>query len=303
MASSAQVIYAESFETASAGQFVAQSFPTNWTTWSNLPGGSEDGVISDTYAHSGTKSAKVLQTTAGGGPVDLLLLLGDSTQGNLLLTWYMYVPAGKGGYFNIQHIQDDPGAEYAAEFSFLTDGTISGTANNDAVTGVYPQDTWFNVALAVDLDAASAAFFIDAAPIATWDFDTQTDGTAGTNSLGSIDFFAYAGATTGTDGEYYIDDIAYSSIPSAIGEIDGSAVSLYPNPTTDRLFVELPTGTNRPRAELFDAAGRTVITSDRYTVLGDATRMELDLRALPAGIYSLRAITNGLTVVRTVVKD
>ena len=302
-ASNAQVIFSEGFETASAGSYVALSFPLHWSTWSASPGGPEDGVVSNTYAHSGLNSAKVLQTAAGGGPVDMLLLLGDSTQGNYLLSWYMYVPAGKGGYFNIQHFQDDPGAEYAAEFNFLTDGTVTGAANGDPVSGVYPQGEWFNVAIVLDLNSASASLLIDLAPITTWPFDTQSDGTAGTNQIGSIDFFAYAGAATGTDGEYYIDDVAFSSIPSSINEIDGASISTFPNPAGDQLFIDLPLGTNNPVAELLDASGREVARSSRYSNLGEALRMEMDLRAVPVGVYTLRVNNGDQPLVRKVVKN
>ena len=302
-ASKAQVIYSEGFETVSAGSYVALSYPTNWSTWSASPGGPEDGVVSNTYAHSGLNSAKILQTAVGGGPVDLLLLLGDSTQGNYLLSWYMYVPAGKGGYFNIQHFQDDPGGEYAAEFNFLADGTVTGAANGDPVSGVYPQGEWFNVAIVLDLNSASASLLIDLAPITTWPFDTQTDGTAGTNQIGSIDFFAYAGAATGTDGEYYIDDVAFTSIPSSISEIDGATMNMFPNPASDQLFIELPIGTNNPVAELFDASGRAVASSSEYSNLGEALRMEMDLRNVPVGVYSLRVNTGGQPLVRKVVKN
>ena len=63
----------------------------------------------------------------------------------------------------------------------------------------------------------------------------------------------------------------------------GAAVMLYPNPATDRLTISAPAATT---ASVTDALGRTVRTVALTT--GEAT---LDVTALPAGVYSVRAGT------------
>jgi hypothetical protein len=303
LASNGQLIYVENFEAYAAGSPMASVAPLYWDTWSGAPGGPEDGVVDDSLAHSGSKSLKILQTVAGGGPDDLLLLLGDSTSGNYVLTWYMYIPAGKGGYFNVQHLQDDPGGEYAADFIFQPDGTLDGEVNNSPVTGTYPQGAWFNVALYFDLNSASASLLIDLAPVTSWAFDTQTDGSSGVNQLGSIDFFAYAGSATGTAGEYYVDDLAFSSIAASIGELTEEQLLTYPNPAQNELFVEIPAGTSSPVAELYDASGRRMMVGDRYQAQGDARRLRLDLRNVPEGVYTLRMISGSRVLTRQIVKS
>src|SRR5262245_26156709 len=74
----AQVIFSENFEAYAAGSPLASVAPLHWDTWSGAPGGPEDGVVDDSLAHTGSNSLKILQTVVGGGPDDLLLLLGDS---------------------------------------------------------------------------------------------------------------------------------------------------------------------------------------------------------------------------------
>ena len=54
-------IFFEDFEAYTAGNLVACSNPTFWTTWSNAPCGAEDALVSSDFAYSGTKSAKIIQ--------------------------------------------------------------------------------------------------------------------------------------------------------------------------------------------------------------------------------------------------
>ncbi|HQO51001.1 MAG TPA: hypothetical protein PK939_11265, partial [Bacteroidales bacterium] len=67
---SREVVYADNFDSYTAGAHIAQTIPSNWTTWSNAPGGAEDGVFSADQASSGTLSAMI------SGTNDNLLKLG-----------------------------------------------------------------------------------------------------------------------------------------------------------------------------------------------------------------------------------
>lgn len=282
-----QVIVNEDFESYTVGSTIAASNPAQWSTWS---GGvvAEDATISNAYASSGTQSIAVIQTAAAGGPVDCLLLLGDSANGSYTLSWKMYIPAGKGGYFNIQHLEN-PGVEFAAEFVFRLNGTVLVTAAGDTASAPYPHGQWFQVDLTFLLDEATptATFNLDQAPVHSWAFNTQTDGTAGTNALGSIDFFAYAG-TNAADGEYYVDDVHYEKLGgTGVGEPGIPGVITYPNPVTDRLWVEWPAVGGAVQVTLCDAAGRS-IEELRPTGLAAGGRLGIDMGALPAGVYGLR---------------
>ncbi|MBN1337801.1 MAG: hypothetical protein JXA03_00680, partial [Bacteroidales bacterium] len=92
-------LYFDDFESYSVGQFLAVENPTWWTTWSNLPGSSEDAPITDAMAHSGTKSVLVQ------GSTDAILKLGDKTSGVYDLDFWYYIPTGFAGYYNIQHYE------------------------------------------------------------------------------------------------------------------------------------------------------------------------------------------------------
>ena len=299
IAASAQTtLYSDNFDGYTAGADVSVANPVNWSVW---PGGG-DQVISTTYAHSGANSMGCVSTVVGGGPGDLLLLLGDKTAGSHLLSWWMYIPAGKGGYFNIQHTQDVTTPSFAAEVILEDGGVISGMANNVALAGTYPQDTWFQVNLFIDLDNVTASFLIDLTPIATWPFDTETDGAAGPNQLGAIDFYSYGGGAP-TIGEYYVDDVSYLHISTiGIGENAlANAFSVYPVPSNDAITIANNSGNNAAQWRMMDMSGREVMTSSAMVVPGSTS--EVDITGLAPGAYTMELMDGGVRERHTVVRN
>ena len=290
------VLINENFDSYAVGTDISTVSPY-FSPW---PGGGST-IVSSTYAHSGANSLEFIATGAGGGPTDLLLLLGNQTSGVFGLSWWMYVPAGFGGYFNVQHTEEVTPPEFTAEVIFEDGGNISGTANATPITGTYAQDTWFQVILAVDLNNITAALAIDLTPIATWPINTETDGTVSTNQLGSIDFYAYGGGAP-TIGTYYIDDVLYSQLDVGIDEIGGADLATYPNPAMDHLYVEVPNGGSTPQVMLSDASGRVVAESRSFTTIGEKLQLKLDMSTLPSGVYTLRMTDGTSTLTRKVVK-
>lgn len=188
----------------------------NWIPWGLVDGAGDDAVISDAQAFSGTQSIEISE--AGGD--DLLLRLGDSTSGNYLLDWYMYVPAGNQGYYNIQKIQDNPGGEFGMEI-FFNDGG-SGTMNAGSVgatTFSFLQDTWMHIQHFIDLDNDIITLAIDGVEVFSWPFSYRASATTGgTIQLGAIDFFG------NTNNLYYVDDVFFRRLPPApAGNVCGTA--------------------------------------------------------------------------------
>ena len=202
--SSRAVVYADDFESYTAGDHIAQSIPEFWTTWSNAPGGPEDGVISAEQASSGTKSAMI------SGTNDNVLKLGNKTSGVYHVSWKMFVPTGFAGYYNFQHFEA-PGNEWAFEVYFDNNGTgYMHAGGNNAATFTYTNNQWLTVENFIDLDADLAQVYFDGALIHEWQFSLQAQGEPGTKQLGGVNF--YAGSTAGMTPKYYIDDVDYSAI-------------------------------------------------------------------------------------------
>ncbi len=103
------------------------------------PAGGEDGIISETFSHSPTKSVLIDET---GGATDLLWLLGDKTSDIYNVSFWMYIPSGFCGYYNFQHFEA-PGVEWAIEMYFHTDGSTKFIIAGDEIVMNYNHDTWF----------------------------------------------------------------------------------------------------------------------------------------------------------------
>lgn len=200
-----EMVYSDDFESYAVDDFLAQSNPDMWTTWSNAPGGDEDAQISDEQASVGTKSVKV------DGISDLILKLGNKTSGAYEISFDYYVPVGMGAYYNIQHYEA-PGIEWAFEIYFKADGTGFMNAGGDnAATFSYTQGQWFNINNYIDLDADWAQVYFDDVLIHEWQYSLQAQGEPGLLQLGAVNF--YAGVVTGS-GEtptYYLDDLYFDA--------------------------------------------------------------------------------------------
>ncbi|MFZ1332130.1 MAG: T9SS type A sorting domain-containing protein [Flavobacteriales bacterium] len=284
LATNAQtVIYSDDFESFTAGDMVAATDPVNWAIW---PGGG-DQVITTAFANSGANSIACIAATAAGGPGDLLLRLGDKTTGSYTLSWNMYVPAGKGGYFNIQHIEIPAAGSFAAEVIFVDGGTISGMAAGDSITGTFPQDTWFSVGMLFDLTAMTAVITVDGNVLSSFAFNTLTDGMAGPNQLGSIDFYSYGGGAPAL-GEFYIDDVLYVDLATDISVGENSAsntISIYPVPTHNLLSITNGNANGAASWQLVDLNGRLVMNAVQTIAAG--TTDQVDISGLASGIYMM----------------
>lgn len=89
-----------------------------------------------------------------------------------------------------------------------------------------------------------------------------------------------------------------TAAPLGLEDQKGSDFVVYPNPTTDRLFVVLSTAANEVAYQLVNLRGQLVRSGNLTN-----TRTEFSLENLPSGIYYLRITTGTSTGVRKVVKD
>ncbi|MBN2663154.1 MAG: T9SS type A sorting domain-containing protein [Bacteroidales bacterium] len=227
-------LFQDNFENGVVDEFVAETDTTGfWTTWSNNPGSNEDAVFSDAQNHTvgGSLSAHTIGVTT-----DLVLNFGNKISGIYAVEFFYYMPANKGGYFNIQHTEN-MGEEWAFECYFGNNGTGRLDADGSQISFNHANENWVKIYFIADLDDDSAFLYIDDALIHDWIFSHQSDGTAGIKQLGAADF--YAGALTGQSPEFYIDDVKYieleagSNPPTA--SIDISTIDVT-NPDTTVMF-------------------------------------------------------------------
>ena len=191
-----------------------------WTTWSNAPGGAEDGAVA---SFEGTKCGHL---TYGN---DQVLLLGDATSGTYTLGFDMYIPNGKDAYNNVLHIFNGSGSEWATEVWYKTsDNGTSIKAGGVTTNFDCPFDSWFTVKYVVDLDNDEATFYVDDEEIYTWQYSLQADGTAGSRQLAAMDFYP---PTSAAVSDYYIDNVyAYK-----LGGVSAPVLSVTPESISEEL--------------------------------------------------------------------
>ena len=218
MAQEPQVLISDGFEDYTVGNKIAAEAVAAgndwWTTWSNAPGGNEDGVVAD---FDGTKCGYL---TYG---VDQVLLLGDEQSGIYDLEFDILVPNGKNAYFNILHDFNGSGSTWALEcYLHMTgsgthapgQGTISaGGSNAASITPVY--DAWMHFRLHVDTDNDVAEYYYTAPDaeeqlIHTWTWSLNSQGTATVGrKLAAMDFYPPQNAANSM---YYLDNFSYTKL-------------------------------------------------------------------------------------------
>jgi photosystem II stability/assembly factor-like uncharacterized protein len=191
----------DDFEAYTVGQQLACQNPIDWTTWSILPcNTTEDPLISNAFAFSGTKSVVIVQNN------DLVRRHGNDTSGIHVITFKFYVPSSKAGYFNTLATFTPPSTfNWAMEAYF--DSAASGSngrlfaGSATAVPFTYTHNAWQTMRLVLNLNIDSARFVINGNVIRTWRWTAGASGGTSPKRLAANDFF---GATAWD--QMYMDD-------------------------------------------------------------------------------------------------
>lgn len=198
-------IFSDNFDSYSAGDPLAEQAGEPWTTWSNSPGGPEDPNVSDEVSFSVPNSVGVV---AGN---DNVLLLGDSISGRYKISFQIYIPTGKIGYYNILQLFAGSNSEWGTQVFFDTGGYghIDAAAES-AATFNYEYDEWILMENYVDLDNDWAEVFVNSEYLVGWQWTLGTFGTEGPLQLGAVNFYAWD--ETGTPG-FFFDDVMHEDMP------------------------------------------------------------------------------------------
>ncbi|MEA2041436.1 MAG: T9SS type A sorting domain-containing protein [Bacteroidota bacterium] len=202
---SAQLVN-EDFEAYTVGNGIAEDAGAPWTTWSNAPGTSEDPVISDVMANSGTQSVYVASGNDG------VLELGDQTVGRYRIDFDINIEPEKFGYFNVLQDFDGGNSLWGTQFYFRAGGTGSVDAGGgDAATFDYTPGEWIHIRIFIDIDNDFATIVLDGTELVSWTWSTGAFGGNDLNQLGAMNFYAWE--EEGTAG-YYFDDVIVTELPA-----------------------------------------------------------------------------------------
>ena len=192
-----------------------------WTPW---PGGGS-AEVSDAFAQSGANSMVI----AGGGTTDQILLFpSNATEGTYYVSWSYYVPTGGAAYFNLQGDRDDIGGIFKMECNMTGEGAGTVTVAGVATAFSYPEDTWFNVNMVIDLDAAEATIYVAGSGVSTWDFTNDAAAAGGVSQVGGVNFFPIdAGYTAYVDNVSVVGPTTELALTVGTSSIDVDAAGMF----------------------------------------------------------------------------
>ncbi len=214
-----QELIGESFEEYTVGNKIAAEAVAAgndwWTTWNNNPGGANDGTVSNDYASEGNNSGYFTNAS------DQVLLLGDYETGVYDLSFDVYTPAGKDGYFNILHkFPASENGDWAMQAYFNAE---SDETNNEmwhstghgsvhaggALVADLPcvEDEWMNVRVHIDCDIDEATLFFNDQEIYTWQWSLGSFGDESTRVLAGANFYGPLSTS-----QFYVDNIHFTKI-------------------------------------------------------------------------------------------
>ncbi|MGV3631616.1 MAG: Omp28-related outer membrane protein [Bacteroidota bacterium] len=206
--------FSDNFDSYTAGQKLAQQSGGAWTTWSNQPGGAEDGVVSSANASSMPNSMYFSSTLQTGGPVDQVRNFGVLNTGSFSMSMNLFVETGKAAYFNLQR-NATIGQVWAADFNFNDDASLS-IVNLTGLdeTASYPQNVWFNFRLDINFNSNTWEVYIDNNLAASFSNSE--------NQIASIDIFPVDQVAPYASG-FYLDDFEYTVTPYVLPPLNLAA--------------------------------------------------------------------------------
>lgn len=197
IASAQPLLY--NFENCNVGDQVAATLGDPWNTWDYAPGSATDALISDEHC-IGTRALKI----AHGN--DVVLLLGDKLTGAYKISFDMYIPEGKEGYFNILHNFAGANSVWAQQVWLKTEQYGNRVQHGDYDPFDVPYDEWFNVEFTIYTDNDLASLKINDELITVWDFTKST--TRMNSKLSAIDF--YPPSADENKNGFFVDNITFS---------------------------------------------------------------------------------------------
>lgn len=184
--------------------------------WAGSLGG--DTEISTAQSASAPNSIRI-HDLGSAGLSDIVALFDTITSGAWEIAFDMYVPTGKGAYFNIQqnYIGGGAGNLWGGEIYFLDNGNadvVYSTGSTLAGSFTYTQGSWFTMQTIIDLDNDTVWFEVNSNP-ANVGYQYSLANAGGPAQFNGINF--YSGVRQGFtyDCDYYFDNFCIS--PRATG--------------------------------------------------------------------------------------
>lgn len=213
----------------------------HWTDWGCGGGPGCALMASSDQARSGVLSGLVPDDFS----TDAVLDLGTQTTGEWGLEFWMYIPTGQEGYWNLQGEVPIITAQWVVgNIHFNQDNLDPGNGfidygpntTGDETFFTFPHDAWFQIVMNFDLTPgltdATWGFYVDGNVVVPEGSPFEDEDGVDPIGLGGIDFYSASLVC-----KYYVDDFTYQNAPIPMGleELDAKGFELYPNPVQDVL--------------------------------------------------------------------
>lgn len=205
IAANSQQVVNENFESYDAGSYMSTVAAPQWEMWGT---GVLGGLVSEEQAHNGTKSMK--SYINGSTETDVIFNMNDLTTGRYRVEFYMYIPTGHTGYYNILQDFNGQNSKWGIQLTF-NDGTVTVDANQSQYTHSYTADSWTKIQHFVDLDNDWVDFYLNDELVISYRWSRGTNA-GGVNKLDAIDFYSHT--ANNQAGLYYIDDLVIEQVPA-----------------------------------------------------------------------------------------
>lgn len=246
----------------------------HWSSWSG-GAGPEDLLIVTDRAFGGDQSGYI----GDGGVQDAVLRLGNKTSGTYTVSWYMYIPGGKTGYYNVQEDEDTgaSGGIWAINVHFNMDNLSPGTGyvvddlnpGNIVSTFSYPENFWFQLTHVINVDDDTVVMSIDGSEI--YDGPFYSGG-----NLGGFDFYSI-----NSNNQYYLDNVVFFEGIAGVDDFSADSFRVYPNPVKDILNISTKTAVDN--IAVYDVLGKLVLSAQP-----DVISPKINMSGLASGAYLVK---------------
>lgn len=267
-------------------------FGGHWTNWENNGSNAALNLIVATDQTAGGTKAGYIGSDLVQDPV---LDTGLKTSGTWTYSMDMYIDFGSSGYFNAQHDLTQLGTEgnWAYQAYVGIDPTQTGTPPSPgtfylATAGIaysfpYTEEQWFNFAIEHDIDNNIIRLYLDGELLA---FGEGSDLPFGDNPAfqGKLNGFNYYSAAE--TNSMYFDNVRFYEGPFNMSTNDASVnptISVYPTVAND--VINVSAKSNISEVTVFNTAGQQVAK-----VAGNGTSVQVNVSALPAGVYVVKTV-------------
>lgn len=262
-------------------------FEAHWTDW-GCGGGAGCAIMSSSaQAHGGSLSGYIPDDTT----TDAVLDLGNKIFGEWGLEFWMYVPADKEGYFNLQGTVPIGAGEWAVgNITFNQDGLTPGEGFiDDSALGLvnftFPHGEWFRIVMNWDISSGIS--------LATWQFNvagvdvvpagtayTGADGTS-PSALGGFDFFSSSALQ-----QAWYDDFNFQAEFIVLSNSDIEAKGFRSAMNNGTLTLKAQENINS--VAIYNMLGQQV-----YNANVNAMQSTVDMSNLSNGTYIVKVNING----------